>query len=87
MFELFPSIVCLGGIREDFDEYHRVQQNFATIGFKLRFAAHYRQIRVSVQARRFNAKLQVARIDSAGLFLELLAKCLNAISDNQVVIG
>jgi hypothetical protein len=71
MFELFPSIVCLGGIREDFDEYHRVQQNFATIGFKLRFAAHYRQIRVSVQACRFNAKLQVVRIDSAGLFLEL----------------
>ena len=71
----------------DFDEYHRIKQNFATIRFKLRFAAHYRQIRVSVQARRFNAKLQVARIDSAGLFLELLAKCLNAVSDDQVVIG
>jgi hypothetical protein len=72
MFELLSAVVRLGGIREDFDEHYRVQQNVACIRFKLRLAADNGKVWIGVQPSRFNPKLQVARIDSAGLFLELL---------------
>ena len=73
VFKFFPSVVRLGGIGEDFDEHYGVQQNVACIRFKLRLAADDREVWVGEQTSRFDPKLQVARKDSAGFFLELLA--------------
>ena len=61
-----------GGIRVDFDEHYRVQQHITCIRFNLRFAADERKVSAGVQASRLNPKLQVARKDSAGLFLEVV---------------
>ena len=57
MFELLSSIICLGGIGEDFDEHYWVQQHVAAIGFKPWFTADNRKVWIGVQPTRLLIQL------------------------------